>query len=90
MIKTYTTTVKAEAFDGSKEMVSRYPIKSWKSSLYYGGIGYALKLSSRYEEDEVYNQPLRVGQYIVTTPAGGLMILDPFDFCDLFPEADDE
>ena len=90
MIKTYTTTVKAEAFDGSKEMASRYPIKSWKSSLYYGGIGYALKLSSRYEEDEVYNQPLRVGQYIVTTPAGGLMILDPFDFCDLFPEADDE
>ena len=88
MIKTYTTTVKAEVFDGSKEMIERYPIKCWKSTLYDGGIGYALKVPSRYDEDGVDNQPLHIGQYIVTTPTGRLIILEPFDFCDLFPEAE--
>jgi len=66
MIKTYTTVVKAELFDGSDEMMSRYSIRHHKSALYERGIGYALEVPSRYDKSESNYCPLRIGQYIVT------------------------
>lgn len=86
MIKTYTTAVKAEVFDGSDEMMSRYPIRHHKSSLYEGGIGYVLDVPSRYDKDESNPCPLLIGQYIVTTPTSKVINMWPDDFYDLFPE----
>lgn len=90
MIKTYTTTVKAEVFDGSDEMMSRYPIRHHKSALYEGGIGYILEVPSRYDRDEKNYFPLRIGQYIVTSSAGRVINMWPFEFYDLFPEAEND
>ena len=66
MIKTYTATVKAEVFNGSDEMMSCYPIRHHKSSLYEEGIGYALEVPSGYDKNESNYCPLIIGQYIVT------------------------
>lgn len=86
MIKTYTTAVKAEVFDGSDEMMLRYSIRHHKSALYEGGIGYILEVPSRYDKNESNYYPLRIGQYIVTTPTGKVINMWPDDFYDLFSE----
>ncbi|HCD07884.1 MAG TPA: hypothetical protein DEQ50_06455 [Lactobacillus sp.] len=85
MIKTYTTTVKAEVFDGSKEMMSRYPVRGFDIGKH--DERWVLDMSIRGQEFP-YPSPLSKGQYIVTTPTGKVINMWPNDFYDLFPEAE--
>jgi len=90
MIKECVTTIKAEVFDGSEEMMSRYPIRHYESPLYVDGIGYVLDVPSKRYENQMNHYDLRVGQYIITNKNGRLVNMWPDDFYDLFPEAEND
>lgn len=86
MIKKYTTTVKAEVFDGSEEMRSRYPIRYFpKSDLL--SEHWVLDIPIPYDSFP-YPANLFKGQVLVTRPDGTVVNMDPYDFGKLFPEAE--
>lgn len=86
MINEYTTTVKAEVFDGSEEMMSRYPIRHFEADDWLGE-RWVLDMVVRSSEYP-YPSPLLKGQYIVTNSNGRVFNLWPGDFYDLFPEVE--
>lgn len=90
MIKKYKSVVKAEVFDGSEEMMSRYSIRHYKSLLYASGVGYVLDIPSRYTKGQINPSKLLKGQYIVTTSAGKIINMWPADFEELFLEASND
>ena len=85
MIKTYTTAVKAEVFDGSDEMMSRYSIRHYSDAW---GESWYLDIPSRLTPGQNNPSNLLKGQYIVTTPTGKVINMWPDDFYDLFSEED--
>lgn len=85
MIKTYTTTVKAEVFDGSDEMVSRYSIRHYSDDW---GESWSLEIPSRRISGQSNPSNLLKGQYIVTNSNGRVVNVWPDDFYDIFPEAE--
>lgn len=87
MIKEYTATVKAEVFDGSEEMVARYPIRHFpKSNLL--SEHWVLDIPTPYDDYPNYPANLLKGQVLVTLPDGTVVNMNPYDFGKLFPEAE--
>ena len=86
MIKEYTATVKAEVFDGSEEMVARYPIRHFPKSDWLSE-HWVLDIPTQYDDDYPYPANLIKGQILVTRPDGTVINMDPYDFGKLFPEA---
>lgn len=85
MNKTYTTTVKAEVFDGSDEMMSHYPIRHYSHAW---GESWFLDIPSRLTPGQNNPSDLLKGQYIVTNSNSCVFNMWPNDFYDLFPEVE--
>ena len=86
MIKKYRSVVKAEIFDGSKEMVSRYPIRYFPESDWLGE-HWVLDIQT---PSGAYPVNLFIGQYLVTRSDNRVISMDPYDFEKLFPEVIDD
>jgi len=86
MIKEYRSVVKAEIFDGSKEMMSRYPIRYFPASDWLSE-HWVLDIQTPYDEDYPYPASLLIGQYLVTRSDNRVVNMDPYDFEKLFSEA---
>lgn len=85
MIKKYTTTVKAEVFDGSKEMIDRYPIRYFPRDGYLGE-HWTLDVP-HYDFDEFdYPENLMKGEVLITLSSGIVIHMMPYEFKRIFQE----
>jgi len=87
MIKEYTSTVKAEVFDGSEEMAKRYPIRYFPKSDWLNE--HWILDVPHYDFDEFdYPENLMKGEVLITFPSGIVDHMMPYQFKRMFNEVD--
>jgi len=84
MIKEYTTTVKAEIFDGSEEMVKRYPIRHFNAGDGFSSEHWMIDIP-HYDFDHYdYSENIMKGEVLVTLSSGIVLHMMPYYFKRLF------